>query len=208
MGLTNKQRVFIEEYLKCWNASEAARRVGFKQPNMAGPRLILKDSIKAAIEVRIAEKAMSADEILQRLADMARGDMGDFLDIGEMSYSLDLEKAKDLGLTKLIKKVKERTIMNSNSKGEESEVHTLEVELYDAKDALRLLGQHKGLFTEKLDITTGGEKVRVNDGSIDRAITTLADAIREIIPGKGDKQTGNMDATKQTAMAGIPEQSG
>ncbi len=156
MGLTNKRQAFIEEYLSCWNATEAARRVGYAHPNMAGPRLILKDSIKDVIQQRINEKAMSADEVIQRLSDIARGDIGDFLDIESMSYSIDLEKAKEKGLTHLIHKVRERTVMTSNKQGEETETHTLEIELYDARAALVDLGRYHKLFTDNTNINTSG----------------------------------------------------
>jgi len=65
-----------------------------------------------------------------------------------MSYSLNLAKAKELGLTPLIRKVKDRIVMTSNKDGEETETHTLEVELYDAQAALALLGKYHGLFID------------------------------------------------------------
>jgi phage terminase small subunit len=69
MGLTKKQRVFIEEYLQCWNAAEAARRAGYSERtarNQAS-RLLAKANIQEEVQKRISDKAMSADEVLQRL---------------------------------------------------------------------------------------------------------------------------------------------
>ena len=74
MALTNKRRVFVYEYLKCWNASEAARRANFKQPHSQGSRLLENVEVQAYIKARLAETAMSADEVLNRLADHARDD--------------------------------------------------------------------------------------------------------------------------------------
>ena len=67
MPLTTKRIAFVEHYLSCWNATEAARRVGYAHPNMAGPRLMVDDGIKAYVEARLTEIAMSADMVLARL---------------------------------------------------------------------------------------------------------------------------------------------
>lgn len=72
MSLTNKRRVFVEEYLRCWNASEAARRAEYKCPRMAGSRLMTNDDIQTYIQVRLADLVMCANEVLTRLAGIAR----------------------------------------------------------------------------------------------------------------------------------------
>ena len=104
MGLTKKQRVFIEEYLQCWNATEAAKRAGYSKRTAysQGQRLLKKAETSQAISKRISEKAMSADEVLIRLGQMARSDIGEFMDIGSMSFMVSLQTAKELGLTHLI----------------------------------------------------------------------------------------------------------
>ena len=79
MGLTNKRRVFIEEYLRCWNATEAARRAEYKHPRRQGARLLSFVDIQKEVERRIEEKAMGANEVLNRLAEQARGDIDECL---------------------------------------------------------------------------------------------------------------------------------
>lgn len=136
MALSNKQRVFVEEYLSCWNATEAARRAGYAHANVQGSRLLADVSIKAAIEARIAEKAMSADEVLLRLADQARSSLADFInEAGEV----DLRTAKSHGRLHLVKSY------TVTDKGTER------VELYDAQAALVHLGRHHGLFVDKVE---------------------------------------------------------
>jgi phage terminase small subunit len=79
--LTDKQQVFVEEYLRCWNASEAARRAGYseKTARQIGEQNLSKLDIQEKIQARIAELKMSADEVLSRLGEQARGDIGDFI---------------------------------------------------------------------------------------------------------------------------------
>jgi phage terminase small subunit len=161
--MTNKQRVFIEEYLKCWIGAEAARRSGYsaRGARVTASKLLTNPNILAAIQQRISEKAMSADEVLLRLGEHARGDMGDFLDIGSMAFQVDLNKAKEMGLTHLIRKARMRTTTTLSKDGVETETHDIEIELYDAQDALVTIGKHHGLFADKTDITSGGEPIKI-----------------------------------------------
>ena len=150
MALSNKQKVFIEEYLQCWNATEAARRAGYAFPNVEGPKNLVKPSIKALIQVRIDEKAMSADEVLARLADQARGTMADFITLRDDGYFIvDLKKAEAAGKLHLIKKIRQvRTVKN-----EEYEEIRTDVEIYDSHAALVDLGRHHKLFTDNVEHT-------------------------------------------------------
>ena len=70
MGFTRKQRKFIEEYVKCFNATEAAKKAGYspRSAHAQGCRL-LKD---AKIVSEIDGLQMSPDEIRMRIEAMAR----------------------------------------------------------------------------------------------------------------------------------------
>jgi phage terminase small subunit len=140
MALNTKQQLFVEHYLQHWNATQAAIRAGYsdKTAYSIGQRLLKDVEVAEAIAERIAQVAMSADEVLIRLADQARSDMGDFMtDYGE----LDLAKAKTSGKLHLIKSY------TSTDKG------GVKVELYDAQAALVHLGRHHGLFVDRQELT-------------------------------------------------------
>jgi phage terminase small subunit len=147
--LTRKQQVFVDEYLKTWNAGEAARRAGYSEKSAynIGWENVRKPEIREAIQARLDEVHMGADEVLKRLADIARGDLADFMSIGPLGFTLDLDGAREAGKTQLIKKIKQKTI-TINGKTEDREIHTEEIELYDAKGALELIGKHHKLFNE------------------------------------------------------------
>lgn len=82
-GLTPRQRAFCDEYLKCGNASEAARRVGYSEKsafragidNMQKPMLkkYIAERMKPTQEKRIAD----ADEVLLYLSCVMRGEIKD-----------------------------------------------------------------------------------------------------------------------------------
>lgn len=194
--MNKKQEVFVSEYLKCWNASEAARRAGYSERTAyaIGSELLRKPEVEAAIQARLAEVHMSADEALKLTADIARGDVAQLMDISSVGFNLDMAKAKELGLTRLIKKVKQKTTTHiaKSESDEDREVVELEVELYDAQAALRDILKLHGKFTDKLDITSGGEPIaqKVDDERFNRAISELANAIRESVPGKGSGSDG------------------
>jgi phage terminase small subunit len=150
--LTPKQRAFVEHYLQCWNATEAARRAGYsvKTANQQGPRLLVNVGIQAAVDARLDELKMGADEVLTRLASHARGSMDDF--IGSMDR-IDLDKARNRGVMHLARKLKQRTTTISKSQGEDVETHEIELELYDAQSALALLGRHHKLFVDRQEVS-------------------------------------------------------
>jgi hypothetical protein len=92
------------------------------------------------------EDAMSSEEVLHRLAEHARGDIGDF--IAPATLTLDLELAKANGNTRLIKKIKQ-TLVTRTVGDEEQQTEIFEFELYDAQKALALLGKYHKLFVDR-----------------------------------------------------------
>lgn len=165
--------------MRDFNATQASIRAGYSQKTARaiGSENLTKPIIQEAIKSRMAEKGMTADEVLTRLTQMARGDMGDFMDISSMSFQLDLNGAKEKGLTHLIKKVKQRTITHVEKDGTEEETNTIEIELYDAQNALVQLGRYHTLFTDKSEITgKDGKPIEFGVIPVDyrTAITALA----------------------------------
>lgn len=83
---------------------------------------------------------MPAGEVLQRLADHARGTLADFVDV--TTETLDLSKAEQAGKLGLLKKF-------SRTDSEKS-TH-ISIEVYDAQAALELLGKYHGLFKDRME---------------------------------------------------------
>lgn len=154
--LTGKQRLFIIEYVKDFNARQAAIRAGYSENTAAeiGSENLRKPHIKTAIDAYFVERTMQAGEVLMRLTEHARADFGDFWDDDTMS--IDIETARQNGRSHLVKKMKQITVIDANR---DTETHITEFELYDAQKALALLGKQHGLFIDRTDITTLGEKL-------------------------------------------------
>lgn len=145
--LSNKELAFVEYYLTCWNATEAARLAEYKNPNQLGPRQLVKVGIQERIQERLAELKMGADEVLVRLSEHARGSIAPFMRInpdGEL-HGFDLSDDRPLNLLHKVT-ITKRTV-------KELTEEKVTVELYDAQAALALIGKHHGLFVEKIDIS-------------------------------------------------------
>lgn len=151
--MTNANRVFVEEYLQCWNATEAYSKAypdaTRETARRNGSDLLTKTDIQSAVQKRLAKKAMPADEVLARLALHARGDLSPFLTSDGAGIDLTTDEAK--ASLCLIKKVKTK----SRSYGKDSPVYEVEteIELHDPQAALVHIGRHLKLFTDKTELT-------------------------------------------------------
>ncbi len=160
MALSKKQQAFVEHYLRTWNASESARLAGYseKSAGVIGYENLRKPQIKEFIDARMAEIAMSANEVLMRLTEQARGSIGNFLAIdGKGRPSLDFNRETAKNNLHLIKKLK----ITPTEFGP-----AIDVELYDAQAAAVHLGKYHKLFTDKTDLTSDGQPIAINIGSV------------------------------------------
>ncbi|MEW5251472.1 terminase small subunit [Microbulbifer sp. 2201CG32-9] len=85
MALKDKQKLFVIEYLKDLNATQAAIRAGYSKrtAHSQGPRLLENVGVKAAIEKaresRSERTQVDADYVLKRLAEIDQMDVLDIL---------------------------------------------------------------------------------------------------------------------------------
>ncbi|WP_394896497.1 terminase small subunit [Clostridium paraputrificum] len=79
--LTPKQQAFADYYIETGNATEAARRAGYKKPNVQGSQNLEKLSIKSYIEERVKaldeKRIAKGEEVLQYLTKVMRGEEKD-----------------------------------------------------------------------------------------------------------------------------------
>jgi phage terminase large subunit len=99
MALSFKQLAFINEYLTDFNGTQAAIRAGYseKGARTAGSELLANPNILAEIRARVNERAMSADEVLLRLGEEARGNLGSFFKLVERETENPLPTEEILG---------------------------------------------------------------------------------------------------------------
>lgn len=113
MKLTLKQKAFADYYIECGNATEAAKRAGYKQPHVQGSQNLGKLSISAYIEERLKildEKSIATQkEILQYLTSVMRGNEKDQFGL-DPSLRDRTDAAKELAKINRMYNKKEETV--------------------------------------------------------------------------------------------------
>ncbi len=155
MALSEKHKAVANEYLKCFNRSEAYRAV---YPSVATDtaasnawRLWQNPEMQEYISRRLSETAMSADEVLMRLGEQARGDIGEYLrhDPNTDDVLINLPRAMEAQKTRLIKKLTQKRTTRTMKDDSEIEEVTTSIEMYDAQAALGMIGKKHGLFVDR-----------------------------------------------------------
>lgn len=154
MALTAQKQLFADRYLALNDGSKgvgarAAREAGYSEKAAAqiASRLLKDANVRAYMESRISPVMttapnivggkMEADEVLIRLTDVARGNLGLFIRIGEKGEP-HLDLSAPSAPLHLIKRFKTK---RSEKTGDE-----LEVEMYDALEALKVMAKHHRLI--------------------------------------------------------------
>ncbi len=143
MALNNRQKTFVHEYLKCFNATKSALLAGYSQKTAyaIGHENLNKVEIKSAIEKALEQSAMSANEVLMRLASQARSEYSKYiLDNGRVDLKSLLADNKG----HLIKSVK----MTSDG---------VQVEFFNSQLALTTLAKRHGLLSDRLEVRIENE---------------------------------------------------
>lgn len=171
--LTDKQKRFVDEYLVDLNATAAARRAGYKDPNI-GRQLITKNNVSAEIQKR-QEKLrgkleITQERVLEELAAIAFANGTDFATITHNGLVR-------LTPTDEVPEEKKKAVA-SIKEGQ----YGTEIKLHDKVRALELLGKHLGVFDANNGPTNEQENniFEVIEESTREEIDT--DAIPEIEP--------------------------
>lgn len=83
--MNDNQKAFADYYIECGNATESARRAGYKQPKQQGSRLLTNVDISAYIAERVRpteeKRIATGDEIMQFFTSVMRGEVLDAFDL-------------------------------------------------------------------------------------------------------------------------------
>lgn len=151
---TNKQEMFIKEYLIDLNATQAAIRAGYseKTASQQGERLLRNVQVSAAIQEAMNKRSnkleITAERVLQEIAKLAFYDPRNFFDddgrIKPIS-ELDDNTAMALGGIETLHK-----IIGDDKDGM---AVVTKIKLVDKGQNLERLGRHLKLFTDKVEHT-------------------------------------------------------
>lgn len=153
--LTPKQKRFVAEYLVDLNATQAAGRAGYKDPNI-GRQLITKNNVAEAIRKSMADReertGVTQDWVVQELYKIAHADRGGIAKVvgGVRVVLTDTDELDDEQRAALV--------------GVEETKFGIKVTTCDKLKALELLGRHLGMFTDKVE-QTGETTLRLELGA-------------------------------------------
>ena len=177
--LTTRQRVFITEYLKYFNATAAAIAAGYSERSASSIAYenLRKPEISAEIERRLAELTMSTEEALLRLTEQGRGAHTVFIDDGGR---VDIAGLRAAGMGHLIKSTRETRWGPV-------------VEFYDGQAAIDKILRARGAYVERRELT-GAVHVQADDGLTDEQrrekLATLS-RIAAFLAEGGERGTGD-----------------
>lgn len=135
--LTEKQKRFVDEYLIDLNATAAAKRAGYKDPNI-GRQLITKNNVQTYLqkrrEVQERRTEITQDRVLKELAAIG------------FSRGTDYAKIVPPGTVELVSTDKLTDQQKAAVTSIKETQAGVEVKLADKVKALELLGKHLGMF--------------------------------------------------------------
>lgn len=140
-------------------------KVTYESAKATASLVLTNVNVKAEIKRRLNEGAMTVEEALYRVGVMARAELMPFVRVDDDGFTYfnfsDPEAKSFMWLIKKMKTKRERRLDGNGRNTEEWEGEWVEVELHDAQAALRDILKMHGKFVEKVDVTSGGEKVEL-----------------------------------------------
>ena len=161
--LTAKQRIFVAEYLKDLNATQAAIRAGYseKTAHAQGPRMLdnvgVREAIAAATSARAEKLEITAERVLAEIANMAFWDPGELTaddEAGEddrPEWVIDGRVIHGLRNFADIKRLPEKIRRAIVGWGYDRN-QNFTVKLADKSKALDQLARHLSLYNDKLEV--------------------------------------------------------
>ena len=147
--MTEKQKIFADEYLIDLNATRAYRKAypSVKRDEtaaQAGSRMLRNVKVAAYIQERMQERQkrteITQDRVLQELAAIAFAKATDYAEVTDECVKIKDTKDLDEQQIRAIAGIKEGKF-------------GIEVKLNDKEKALELLGRHLGMFKDKVEVS-------------------------------------------------------
>lgn len=174
MVLTEKQKLFCDEYLIDLNATRAYRTVykNCKKDETAaaaGARALRNVNVKAYLDVKMQERAerteITQDKVLKELAAIAFANGADYAQVVERQATYTTEDGIRIPVTMengtpVMTEDVELTLTNTLTDIQKKAISSIkqgkngiEIATCDKVKALELLGRHLGMFKDKVEVS-------------------------------------------------------
>ncbi|WP_429845349.1 terminase small subunit [Brevibacillus sp. FIR094] len=210
-SLTEKQRLFVLEYLRDFNATRAALAVGYSKKtayaigweNLRKPQI--QSEIKRQKEAMTDELGMSVQRVIAEYMKIAFTDITDLLEFGQKEVPLmtmfgPMKDEAGNTLTKMVNYVDfkeseiiDGTVISEVKQGKDG----VSIKLHDKMKALEKLEKYIGLMTEEQRLKV--EKLRLEVGKLQStnedderdSVKDWVNGIQEIAARRREKVTAN-----------------
>ena len=148
--MNKRQKVFVQEYLKDLNATQAAIRAGYssKTARAIANRLLtnvdIAKAVKSAMDIRAKKTEITQEWVINRLKQIAGTNMTDLADWNQSGITFKDSSSISDDAKASVQQIEQ--VMNEHG-------GTLKIKQCDKIRALELLGKHIGMFTEKAEVS-------------------------------------------------------
>ncbi len=195
--LTEKQELFVAEYLVDLNGTQAAIRAGYKADNagVTASEILKRPNVRAEIRKQYAAIYSSLGAKAQRvLAELCRigfsdvrelfDEDGNLLNIKELPDSI----AASVSSVEITRKPGRPRLDAAGNRIDDTEEFVSKVRLWDKTKALSMLGKHFGILKDVIEHTgPGGGPIQVESNSLQ--VESLPLAVKQLLvvvgSGKG-----------------------
>ncbi|WP_165358822.1 terminase small subunit [Spirosoma sordidisoli] len=156
-GLTDKQRRFVEEYVKDQNGARAARVAGYSEhsDDEIAYENLRKPQIRGAIDAYLNAKSMSAAEAVHLLTQWGRGTLEHFI---AADGQLDIESDQARAHIHLLKDIEQVKTVHTSETGVTETIRT-KLRLNDPMTAVSKILEVHGRIIQRRDVTSAGKAI-------------------------------------------------
>jgi len=201
--LNDRVIAFVEFYLSHWNATKAARDAGYSEKTASeqASRLLANVNVQNYIVKRLRDLTATANEVVTRLTNHARGSIELFLNDQD---ELDLALARKNKALALVKKIKRTRRTEQKKDAPPTIITTLELELYDAQAATIQLGRILGLFVDRVEVKDWREEARKQGYDPEQVFRELVETAKRarLAGASSSRSVGRDGASASPADAG------
>jgi phage terminase small subunit len=176
--LSPKQQLFISEYLKDKNGTQAAIRAGYKENTASETayELLRKPQIMEAVDAALAKVAekneVTAIRIIKELSLIAFSDLQSYVDVDPDTGAIRCKGFDDMPpeTSRALESISEDRVIREASDGKSVVLNDkIKFKMHDKVRALEMLGKHLNLFNEAsskdiADAIMAAVSARLSDG--------------------------------------------
>ena len=149
-GLTVRQRVFCEEYLKTFNGKQSAILAGYskKTAEVAAHQVLRNTNVKTYLQKKVGERldeaGLAQKEVFAEVSRLAGSNMADFTNWGPSGVDIKDSSKLTREQTACVSEVSQTVTKDGGS---------VKFKLHSKEKALELLGKYYKLFTDRTEVT-------------------------------------------------------